>query len=86
MGSIQEHYPCGGTHPRDHQLCGRCRVQDPDRPNGLEPTPRVIREGQYLVGPLEVDLFASRLSNQLPRFFSWRPYLLVEATDAFSQQ
>ena len=35
--------------------------------------------------PLEVDLFASCLSNQLPRFFSWRPDPLVEATDAFTQ-
>lgn len=38
------------------------------------------------LGPLEVDLFASRLSTQLPRFFSWRPDPLAEATDAFSQQ
>ena len=37
-------------------------------------------------GSLEVDLFASRLSNQLPRYFSWRPDPLAEATDAFSQQ
>jgi len=36
-------------------------------------------------GPLEVDLFATRLSTQLPRFFSWRPDPLAEATDAFSQ-
>ena len=36
-------------------------------------------------GPLEVDLLASRLSNQLPRYFSWRPDPLAEATDAFSQ-
>ena len=36
-------------------------------------------------GPLEVDLFASRLSSQLSRFFSWRPDPLAEATDAFLQ-
>ena len=36
-------------------------------------------------GPLEVDLFASRLSSQLDRFFSWRPDPLAEATDAFLQ-
>ena len=34
---------------------------------------------------LEIDLFASRLSFQLPRFFSWRPDPLAEATDAFLQ-
>ena len=25
------------------------------------------------LAPVEIDLFASRLSTQLPRFFSWRP-------------
>ncbi len=34
---------------------------------------------------LEVDLFATRLTSQLPRFFSWRPDPLAEATDAFLQ-
>ena len=30
-------------------------------------------------------LFASRLTHQLPHFFSWRPDPLAEATDAFQQ-
>ena len=34
---------------------------------------------------LEVDLFATRLTHQLPRFYSWRPDPLAEATDAFLQ-
>lgn len=34
------------------------------------------------MGPLEVDLFASHLSRQLPRFYSWRPDPEAEATDA----
>ena len=33
--------------------------------------------------PLEVDLFASRLSNQLPTVVSWRPDPKTMATDAF---
>ena len=36
-------------------------------------------------GPLEVDLFASRLTNQCCCYFSWRPDLFAEATDAFLQ-
>ena len=32
-----------------------------------------------------VDLFASRLNNKLPRFFSWRPDPYSEAVNAFSQ-
>ena len=34
---------------------------------------------------LEVDLFAMQLTYQLPRFYSWRPDPLGEATDAFLQ-
>ena len=37
------------------------------------------------MGMMEVDLFASRLSRQLPRFYSWRPDPEAEATDAFMQ-
>lgn len=36
-------------------------------------------------GPLEVDLFASRLTNLCPRYFSWRPDPFAEAVDAFLQ-
>ena len=36
-------------------------------------------------GPLEVDLFASRLTHQLDCYFSWRPDPAAEATDAFTQ-
>ena len=38
-----------------------------------------------LWGPLQVDLFASRITKQLPRFFSWTPDPLAEAVDAFKQ-
>ena len=34
---------------------------------------------------LGVDLFASRLTNQCPRYFTWRPDQYAEATDAFLQ-
>ena len=36
-------------------------------------------------GPLQVDLFTTRFSAQLRRFFSWRADPEIEATDAFSQ-
>ena len=47
--------------------------------------PRIFQKIQVTMGPMEVDLFASWLTNQLPRFFSWRPDPLAEATDAFLQ-
>ena len=36
-------------------------------------------------GPVEVNLFATRLTNQCCRYFSWRPDPFAEATDAFLQ-
>ena len=48
-------------------------------------SPRIFQKIQVTMGSMEVDLFASRLTNQLPRIFSWRPDTLAEATDAFLQ-
>ena len=36
-------------------------------------------------GPLDMDLFASRLSSQCPLYFSWRPDPYAQTTDAFLQ-
>lgn len=47
--------------------------------------PEVFRKIESLWGPLLVDLFASRVSHQTERFFSWKPDPLAEAVDAFSQ-
>ena len=47
--------------------------------------PNLFAQIQQEMGPLEVDLFASRLTHQLPCFYSWRPDPLAEATDAFTQ-
>ena len=47
--------------------------------------PQVFEQINSLMGPLDVDLFASRLTHQLPKFFSWKPDLEAEATDAFTQ-
>ena len=47
--------------------------------------PHVFQKIQESTGPLEVDLFASRLTRQLPRFYSWRADPEAAATDAFMQ-
>ena len=47
--------------------------------------PAVFQKINQIFGPLEIDLFASRLTHQLPRFFSWRPDPQAEAVDAFQQ-
>jgi len=47
--------------------------------------PQVFQQIQLLMGPLQTDLFASRLTKQLPNFYSWRPDPEATATDAFNQ-
>lgn len=45
-----------------------------------------ISANTFALGPLEVDPFASRLTNQIPCYslVSWKPDPGAEATDAFS--
>ena len=47
--------------------------------------PSIFRLIMFRFSHLEVDLFATRLTYQLLRFFSWRPDSLAEETDAFLQ-
>ncbi|XP_063289505.1 uncharacterized protein LOC134573649 [Pelobates fuscus] len=47
--------------------------------------PKLFRRISSLWGPLSMDLFASRLNTQLPKFCSWRPDPEAVATDAFLQ-
>ena len=47
--------------------------------------PQVFERINDIWGPHTIDLFASRLNKQLPRFFSWRPEPGAEAVDAFLQ-
>ena len=45
----------------------------------------IFRRIKEIFGPLEVDLFASRLTHQCRCYFSWRPDPFAEVTDAFLQ-
>ena len=47
--------------------------------------PHLFSQIEKRMGPLEVDMFASRLTHQLHRYFSWRPDQVAETTDAFTQ-
>ena len=46
--------------------------------------PLLFQKINQLLGPLSADLFASRLSTQLPNFVSWKPDPLAMAVDAFT--
>ena len=45
----------------------------------------VFKKLNSLWGPILVDLFATKISKQLPRYFSWKPNPHAEAIDAFAQ-
>ena len=47
--------------------------------------PQIFRQINRRHGPLKVDLFASLLTNQCQRYYSWRPDPFAEAVDAFLQ-
>ena len=47
--------------------------------------PRVFQQIQQSLGPLQIDLFPSRLTKQLTCYYSWRLDPKAEATDAFTQ-
>ena len=46
--------------------------------------PRVFSKVNHKTGPLQVNLFASRLTHQLMNYVSWRPDPEAMATDAFT--
>ena len=77
------HFPNSRTPARQGESDSRRGIQGSERSLRLDDTsksffPDTVSDGS-------VDLFASRLTHQLPRFFSWRPDPLAEATDAFTQ-
>ena len=47
--------------------------------------PVIFQKINQTFGPLETDLFASRLTTQCPHYFSWWPNPYATATDAFLQ-
>ena len=69
------HSPTSTGCPERNSGCG---VSDYDRSV-------IFNRITHLFGPIEMDLFASRLTAQCPAFFSWRPDPYAVATDAFLQ-
>ncbi len=76
------HHPDSITHPNvEADYLSRTMIDRHD----WQLNPVVFQCFNTLWGPLEVDLFASRVTRQLDRFFSWKPDPLAEAVDAFRQ-
>jgi len=47
--------------------------------------PVIFQKIDQEFGPLEIDLFTTRLTTQCPHYFSWQPDPYAMATDAFFQ-
>ena len=76
---IAEHLPGQQNVLADHESRSR-----KDRCDWMI-NPHLFHQIQDQLGPCQVDLFASRLTRQLPRYFSWRIDPEAEAVDAFKQ-
>ena len=81
----EEHPHHSPTPPRCSKQHSRCGVSDYARPDRLEVTSSNIPGHNNQFGPIEVDLFASRLTSQCQHYFSWQPDPYAATTDAFLQ-
>ena len=81
----EEHTHHSSTPPRSSEFHHRCGIMVADRQDRLEAEFLYFSQHSEDFWPLEVDLFATRLSAQCQRYFSWWPDLSAEATDAFLQ-
>ena len=85
VGPRERHCLDSPAYSRGAQQGSRLRVKASEDRTDWMLAHQVFQKINQIFGPLEVDLFVSRLTHQLPRFFSWRPDPLAEATDAFQQ-
>lgn len=77
-------YPTYCTTPtRSGKREGRHRVESDEGPLRLDV--ELLGLSREYLPYLEVNLFATRLTYQLPHFYSWRPDPLAEVTVAFLQ-
>lgn len=75
------------THSQNLHISGECTVRDDKTTDhtDLRLNLAIFRRIDNLLGTIEVDLFASRLTAQCPAYFSWRPDPYALATDALVQ-
>ena len=74
-----QHLPGVLNHRADRE--SRCMK---DRSNWKLDRNKFMRINRHF-SPLEVDLFALKLTYQCPHYFSWWPDVYAETTDAFLQ-
>ena len=82
---IKEKSNCDNRVPSQctEQAC-RHRISSQDRLFGMKPASSVFQRLFVKMGKLLIDLFASRVSHQLPKYVAWRRDAYNVATNAFS--
>ena len=85
VGPIQGYFSYHRTHPRDYQLCSRCRIQNLVRQNRFESPLRDIQEDQSAVGPTRggpICIPSIKSTNMILQLATGP---ISRAKDAFSQ-
>ena len=77
------HNNVSSTPTRNSEFESRQGISFGDRPQDWKLNPAFFKILVQKWGPLEVDLFASRLTFKLPHFVSWKPDPQAIATNAF---
>ena len=75
VGPGKGHNTHSTAHSRSAEYNSRLQIQSGQGQFGIDDIPYGVPEDSW------VDLFASRLTCQLPQFFSWRPDPQEEAVD-----
>ena len=77
------HHTVCRAPPRNSQPNSRCRIPNLSLLSQMAIASFGIQEDKHLLGPCQVDLFATSLNHQLPYYISWRPDPFALSTDAF---
>ena len=83
MVSTKEDHHLSRAPTRGEQCHRRSGVPNTSFFSRMELHPAICHQITQLLGPCQVDLFATRLNNQFPRYVSWRSDPFALATDAF---
>ena len=82
---IEKHLPTGRTSAREGQSNGRSGIKIKEGLLRLDAESSGVQPNPAPDGATRIDLFASRLTKQIPQFYSWRPDPEAQGTDAFNQ-
>ena len=81
----QENCPYSQAFPRRSEHGRRSGVMEGTRQLRVEIRPMIFQRIIQILGPCQVDLFASRISAQIPKYMSWKPDPGAIATDTLNQ-